>query len=254
MLKVVPLTQLQSDLYSFLLGIAGVAPVPNSVAAVSDVIALIQDMLTSVAGAVVPLLTQLKSDLYSFLLGIARVQPVVAELGGGAGLSAAAGASVASQRRLVLSLAGIPGPSRAGVSGLPVTGEATGVAPLDVIALGRASAVSGMAPVAPDAAFPIGAGSFSRHVLGEILLPVSLAALAAARSARRRRACDPYRSRGARGIPPGQSRCRFTHNGHRALRPSGAARYRPPDGIARRPSEGIARRPSRGVKRRTSSR
>ena len=54
MLKVAPLTQLQSDLYSFLLGIAGVAPVPNSVAAVSDVIALIQDMLTSVAGAVVP--------------------------------------------------------------------------------------------------------------------------------------------------------------------------------------------------------
>ena len=79
---VVPLTQLQSDLYSFLLGIAGVAPVPNLVAAVSDVIALIQDMLTSVAGAVVPLLTQLQSALYSFLLGIAGVQPVVAGLGG----------------------------------------------------------------------------------------------------------------------------------------------------------------------------
>ena len=108
---VVPLTQLQSDLYSFLLGIAGVAPVPNLVAPVSDVIALIQDMLSSVAGAVVPLLTQLQSDLYSFLLGIAGVQPVVAGLGGGAGagLSAAAGASVASQWRLVLALAGIPG-------------------------------------------------------------------------------------------------------------------------------------------------
>ena len=34
MLSVVPLTQLQSDFYSFLLGIAGVAPV-------SDVIALV---------------------------------------------------------------------------------------------------------------------------------------------------------------------------------------------------------------------
>ena len=43
---VVPVTQLQADLYSFLVGIAGVAPM-------SDVIALIQDMLTSVAGAVV---------------------------------------------------------------------------------------------------------------------------------------------------------------------------------------------------------
>ena len=170
---VVPLTQLQSDLYSFLLGIAGVAPV-------SDVIALVQDMLSSVAGAVV-LLTQLPSDLFSFLLGIAGVQPVVAGVGGidGPGLSAAAGASVASRLPLGLPLAGISGPPLAGVSGLPVTGEATGVAPLDVIALGRASAVSGMAPLAPDAAFPIGAGSSFRHVFGELLLPVSLWALAA---------------------------------------------------------------------------
>ena len=102
---VVPLTQLQSDLYSFLMG--------------SDVSALIQDMLTSVAGAVVPL-TQLQSDLYSFLVGIAGMEPVVAavtliwiqsKLGGvsGAGLSAAADASVASQWRLVLPFAGIPG-------------------------------------------------------------------------------------------------------------------------------------------------
>ena len=161
---VVPLTQLQSDLYSFLFGIAGVTPV-------SDVIALVQDMLSSVAGAVV-LLAQLPSDLYYVLLGIAEVQPVVGGLGGihGRGLSAAAGASVASQLPL--------GPPLAGISGPPVTGEATGVAPLDVIALGQASAVSGMAPLAADAAFPIGAESF-RHVFGEILLPVSLWALAA---------------------------------------------------------------------------
>ena len=171
--SVVPLTQLHSDLYSFLLGIAGVAPV-------SDVSALVQDMLTSVAGAVV-LLAQLPSDLYSFLLGIAGVQPVVGGVAGihGPGLSAAAGASVASRLPLGPPLAGISGPPLAGVSGLPVTGEATGVAPLDVIALGRASAASGMAPLAPDAAFPIGAGSSFRHVFGAILLPVSLWALAA---------------------------------------------------------------------------
>jgi hypothetical protein len=168
---VVPLTQLQSDLYSFLLGIAGVAPV-------SDVIALVQDMLSSVGGAVV-LLAQLPSDLFSFLLGIAGVPPVVGGVAGvhGRGLSAAAGASVASRLPLGLPLAGISGPPL--VSGLPVTGEATGVAPLDVIALGRASAVSGMAPVAPDAAVPIGAGSSFRHVFGELLLPVSLWVLAA---------------------------------------------------------------------------
>ena len=40
-------------------------------APVSDVIALVQDMLTSVAGAVVPL-TQLQSDLYSRLVGHRR--------------------------------------------------------------------------------------------------------------------------------------------------------------------------------------
>ena len=153
---VVPLTQLQSDLYSFLLGIAGVAPV-------SDVSALVQDMLRSVVEAVV-LLAQLPSDLFSFLLGIAGVPPLVAGVAGihGRGLSAAAGAPVASRLPLGLPLAGISGPPPAGISGVPVTGEATGVATLDVIALGRASAVSGMAPLAPDAASPIGAGSFSR--------------------------------------------------------------------------------------------
>ena len=87
-----------------------VAPVPNLVAPVSDVIAPVQDMLTSVAGAVVPL-TQLQSDLSSFLLGIAGVEPVVDGLGGihGAGLSATAGASVASQLRLVLTTCRCPG-------------------------------------------------------------------------------------------------------------------------------------------------
>jgi len=168
------LTQLQSDLYSFLLGIAGGAPI-------SDISALLQDMLSSVASAVV-LLAQLPSDLFSFLLGVAGVPPVVGGVGGthGRGLSAAgsASASVASRLPLGLPLAGISGPPLVGVSGLPVTGEASEVATLDVIALGRASAVSGMARVAPGAAFPIGAGSFS-HVFGEILLPVSLWALAA---------------------------------------------------------------------------
>jgi hypothetical protein len=155
-----------------LLGITGVAPV-------SDVSALVQDMLSSVAEAVV-LLAQLPSDLFSFLLGIAGAPPVRGGVAGvhDPGRSANAGASVPSRLPLGLPLAGISGPPRAGVSGLPVTGEATGVAPLDVIALGRASAVSGMAPLPADAAFPIGAGASFRHVFGDILLPVSLWALA----------------------------------------------------------------------------
>ena len=139
---VVPLTQLQSDLYSFLLCIAGMAPVANLVGPVSDVIALVQEMLTPVAGAVVPL-TQLQSGLYSFLLGIAGMGPA-AGLGGlaGAGLSPAADAWVASQWPLGVPVAAIPGGPLAG-------NAATGVATLDVIALGRASALSGMAPPAP---------------------------------------------------------------------------------------------------------
>jgi len=106
-------------------------------------------------------------------LGIAGAPPVMGGVAGvhGPGRSAVAGASVASRLALGLPLAGI--------SGLPVTDEETGVAPLDVIALGRASAVSGMAARAPDAAVPIGAGSSFRHVFGAILLPVSLWVLAA---------------------------------------------------------------------------
>jgi len=98
----------------------------------------------------------------------------------GPGRSAAAGASVASRLPLGRPFAGISGPPLAGVSSLPVTGSAaTGVAPLDVLALGRASAVSGMAPVAPNGARPMGAGPLFRHVFGAILLPVSLWVLAA---------------------------------------------------------------------------
>ncbi|MGY4652886.1 hypothetical protein [Mycobacterium sp. URHB0021] len=93
---VVPLTQLQCDLYSFLLGIA-------QGASVSDIGALVHDMLSSVVGAVV-VLAQLPSDLFSFLLGIAGVRPVVGGLVGSHDLrlSAAAGASVVS--RLPMSL------------------------------------------------------------------------------------------------------------------------------------------------------
>ena len=134
-------------------------------------------------GAAVPdPVAAVPNEVAPVLLGIAGVPPVVGGVGGadGPGLSAAAGASVASRLPLGLPFAGISGPPLAGVSGLPVTGEATTeVAPLDVIALGRASAVSGMAPLAPDAVFPIGAGSSLRHVFGEILLPVSLWVLAA---------------------------------------------------------------------------
>ena len=139
------------------------------VAPVSDVIALIQDMFTPVAGAVVPL-TQLQSDLYSFLFGIAGVEPVVDALGriDGAGLLAAADAWVASQLPPVLSLAGIPGVPLAGNA--PGVGTLGGTAPFTFFAttqVGGASSLPGMAQ------------SFFRPASSELLLPGSVAALAA---------------------------------------------------------------------------
>ena len=150
---VVPLTQLQADLYSFLLG--------------SDVIALVQDMLTPVAGAVVPL-TQLQAEFYSFLLAIAGGEPA-AGLGGlaGAGLSPAADAWVASQWRLVLSLAAILGG--------PLAGNATGVGTLGGIATSIFGATT--PPLAPNGAISMGVQSFFRRADGELLLPGSLSAL-----------------------------------------------------------------------------
>jgi hypothetical protein len=149
-----------------------VVPVTGVVAPVTDVVTNVIAPGQQIAGAVVPL-TQPPSDLSSFLLGIAGVAPVEDGSGGihGPGLAAAAGASGASPVPLVLTFAG--------VSGVPVAGNATRVATLDVILLGRVSALSGMAPQPPDGAFPMGAESFFRQVFDESLLIASLWALAA---------------------------------------------------------------------------
>jgi hypothetical protein len=161
-----------------------VASVPNLVAPTSDVIAFLRDVLTAGASAVVPL-TQLQSDLFSWfssLFGIAGAQPVVVGLGGaaGAGLPAAADASVASQLPRVRAFAGIPG--------VPLAGNATGVATHEGIAAStfgattqavRASPLPGMAPPAPNGASPTGEQPFFRDAC-ELLLHASLWALAAA--------------------------------------------------------------------------
>jgi hypothetical protein len=148
-----------------------VAPVPNLGAPVPDVIAAIQDMLTSAPGAVVPL-TQLPSDLASSF-GVSGAAPVV-DGRGGAGRSAAADASVASQLLLPLPVAGIPG--------VPMVGTAAGAAALGAIAktsVGGASSLPGMEPPAPnDGAIPMGVRSFIRHAI-KLLPAASLWALAA---------------------------------------------------------------------------
>ena len=163
------LTQLQSDLYSFLSGIAGVAPVPNLVTLVSDVIASFQDMLTSVAAAVAPL-TQLQSELASFLFGITGVEPVVDAWGriDSAALSAAVHTWVASELPLLRAFAAIPD--------VPVAGIATGVAPLGGIA---ASIFAAMTQVGGASSLPGLAQSFVRPASSELLLTGSLAGPAA---------------------------------------------------------------------------
>ena len=75
-----------------------VAPVADLLATESEFIALVQHLLGSVAGAVVPL-TQLQSELASFLFGSTGVGPVTDASGypDSAALSAAVHASVASE-------------------------------------------------------------------------------------------------------------------------------------------------------------
>ena len=145
----------------------------------------VQNMLTSVFGAIVPL-TQLQSDLYSFLSGLAGVVPAENGLGGidGAGLSATAGASVASQLRLVLLLSGVPGVPVAGNTGAATRGGIFASIFGAMSEAGRASSLPGMAPPAPNSAIPMGVRSFLRHALHDLPVAVSpvavsMAALAA---------------------------------------------------------------------------
>jgi hypothetical protein len=153
-----------------------VAPVTNVIAPVTDVVAPVTDVVAPVANVIAPgqeiapgqqgagaiPLTQTPSDLSSFLLGIAGVTPVEDGSGRihGPGLGAAASTSWADIPRV------------------PVAGDATRVATLEVITLGRVSALSGMAPVAPAGAFPMGGESFFPHGLDELLLIASLWAMA----------------------------------------------------------------------------
>jgi hypothetical protein len=155
-----------------------VMPVPTLAASVSDGIAWAQDILTLLFGTVVPL-TQLQSELYSFLMGIAGTAPVVEVLGGfaGAGLSADGDASVASLWPLMVPLAAI--------QGVPVAGNAAGVAQLGGMAPSILGAIQigrkllGMAPLVPTDAIPMGERSLFGYARSELLLPASQSALAA---------------------------------------------------------------------------
>jgi hypothetical protein len=156
-----------------------IAPVSVVIAPVSDVVAWVQNMLTSVFGAIVSL-TQLQSDLYSFLLGLAGVAPVEDGFRGidGSTRSVAVDASVASQLRLVLQLAGVPMPRAAKVEAATLQRIAVSIFSA-MSEVGRASSLPGMPPPAPNGALQMGLRSFVPHAFSDIPRAASLWALAA---------------------------------------------------------------------------
>jgi hypothetical protein len=150
------------------------------------VIAWVQNLLSWVFGAAGPL-TQLQSDLYSFLLGLAGVPLEDGPKGiDRAGRSVAGDDLVASQMRLVLLIAGVPGVG--GVPGMPLTGK-TAAATLGGIAASifnatievvRASSLPGIAPPPPNGAIPMGGlRGFFVHGFSDLPRAVSLWALIA---------------------------------------------------------------------------
>ena len=175
----------------------------------------------------------------------------------GAGRSVTAGASVASQLRLVLLLSGVPGVPVAGNTGAATLGGIVASIFGAMSEAGRVSSLPGMAPPAPNSAIPMGVRSFLRHALHDLPRSrpaVSMAALAAV--------ALPgvgglviLTLAGVRiGYRQAKAGFAIADSGHRALRPSGAVRCRPIGVIGCRPSAGIARRPSGGVERRISPR
>ena len=150
-------------------------------------IAWVQNLLTWVLGAAVPL-TQLQSDLYSFLLGLAGMVPVDDGSIGidGAGRSVAANErslavyeSVASRLRLVLVLAGVPGMPLAGNAAAETLGGIAASIFSSASEVVRVSSLPGLAPPAPHSAIPKGLRSLFQHACSDLPRAASLWALAA---------------------------------------------------------------------------
>ena len=160
-----------------------VAPASGVIAPVPQVVAWVQSMLTSVFGAFIPL-TQLQSDLYSFLMGLADGVPIDkrSEDTGGAGRSAVANASVASQLRLVLLLAGVrvPGVPEAGSAEAATLGRVAASILTVTSELARAPWLPGMASPTPnDNPLAMGLRSFVPQTVSDIPRAASMWALAA---------------------------------------------------------------------------
>jgi hypothetical protein len=156
--------------------------VPVLFATSSDVIAAVENMLTSAAGAV-RAFTQQQADLFS-LLGIARVGPVAAGAGGhhhGVGQSVVADASVPFAPPMVLQSPIVP--PQTGIPGVTWDSNATAVAPIGGIAttrLGHELPLTEQERPARDVIVPMGVGEFVQQAFDELRRSPALAALVAA--------------------------------------------------------------------------
>ena len=183
-----------------------VAPVPDVVGPVSDVRALVQDMLSSVAGAVV-VLAQLPPDLYSFFAGHRR----------GAARSGRSGRRpppwAVGSRSCVGGVAIAAGPAACGYLGpatrrcLGPAGDRRGDRGCTARCDCARSSVSGVRD-------DTGSGRCRLSDRCGVVFPACFRRTPATRftvgagrwrSARCRRAGDPYRCRGARRLPPSQA-------------------------------------------------
>jgi hypothetical protein len=155
------------------------APVPVLIAQAFDVVAALEEMLASVAGAVVSF-TQPQADLFA-LLGFAGVDPALGGVGGhaGRGLSTAAGASVldpmVSPLQMVLPRSALPA--------VPSAGDATedaARAGITAMLASQESSLPAQAPPMPDGVIPVGVQEFFQQVVEEVKRSPGLAVLAAA--------------------------------------------------------------------------
>ena len=176
---VAPVTDAVAKVAAVALSIPGVVmSLPASTTPVADVIALVQEMLTSVNDVVVAL-AQVPSDLYS-LFGVAAANATVMYAGGdgAAGVAAAAGSALPTP----MSPVPVQVPPISGIEGLPGFGNVTAPVVLGGIAatgLSQDLSLSGTAPMVTEGAGPATALSFLEHTVRAVLAPASLSALAA---------------------------------------------------------------------------
>jgi hypothetical protein len=152
-----------------------IAALPTSTTPVIDVITTVQEMLSQVAGAVIPL-AQVPSDLYS-LLGIPQTpRPLIGE--GGVSAFTVKGAAPlfgprAAQFPVAMPSASLEGSLFGTVPPPPILGTVAKAGLYQQLSL------SGMAQLAPEGIRPMNARSLFEHMVSAVLVPASLTALAA---------------------------------------------------------------------------